>query len=244
MLMTPTIEKLLELELAGMAKAVQEQAAREEEYRQYSFDDRFSLIVDTEYTKQENEHFTQRLKQAQLRHPACWEDIDLVKPRGLDRQLMLQLAKCDWVKKGISITLSGPAGIGKSFVACALGHKACRSGYKVLYYRTPRLFQDLLLARMKGQYTRFLKRISKIDVLIIDDFALAPLNDEQSRDLLEVVDDRIGVRPFIIASQIPSSDWYPIFTNATIADAVLDRVVNGSYKIALEGETRRKPVDE
>lgn len=239
--MSPTKEKLIEMKLSGMVEALEDQENRRDDYLHCSFEDRLSLLVDAEYSRQQNDSFAQRLKKANLRQTACLEDVDLQKPRGLDRQLMQQLATCSWASKGIGIMLTGPTGIGKSFLACALAHKACRAGYTVQYSRASRLFQDLLLARMKGRYTQVLKQIAKLHVLVIDDFALAPINDEQGRDLLEVVDDRVGIRSLVIASQIPLENWHSVFANATIADAILDRVVNSSYKISMEGKTRRKP---
>jgi DNA replication protein DnaC len=205
-----------------------------------SFDDRFGLLVDAEYTARENTKLTARLKQASLRQSACFEDIDVHSQSGLDRTVLTQLSHCKWVSEGLNILIDGKTGVGKSYLATALAHKACRSGFTALYFRVPRLFQELTVSRLGNRYANFLNKLAKIDVLVLDDFALAPLTDEQSRDLLEVVDDRAGKRPLIIASQVPSDNWYNTIPSATIADAILDRVIHGSYKFHLAGESRRK----
>lgn len=237
MLTQQTIEKLTVMKLQGMADALTKQQDAPE-LAQLSFDDRFGLLVDAEYTARENESLKTRIKQAALRQNACFEDIDL--QRGLDRTTMTLLAQCSWVRDGVNILIDGKTGVGKSYLATALTHKACRSGFTALYFRAPRLFQELSVSRLSNRYPRFLKRLAKVDVLVLDDFALAPISDEQSRDLLEVVDDRVGKRPLIIVSQLPPGQWHGAIPSATIADAILDRIVHGAHKLHLEGESRRK----
>ena len=237
MLIHQTIEKLVVMKLQGMADALAKQSDTPE-LAQLSFDDRFGLLVDAEYTARENDKLKTRIKQASLRQNACFEDIDL--QRGLDRTTLTLLSQCSWVTDGINILIDGKTGVGKSYLATALAHKACRSGFTALYFRAPRLFQELAVSKLGNRYTRFLKKLEKVDVLVLDDFALAPITDEQSRDLLEVVDDRAGKRPLIIVSQLPSGKWHGAIPSATIADAILDRIIHGSHKLHLEGESRRK----
>lgn len=238
MLVNQTIEKLGAMKLDGMIEALQKQAGTPE-LKGLPFDDRFGLIVDAEYTAKENAKLSSRIKSAKLRHSASFEDIDFRSRRGLSRSVITALSLCDWVPKGINILLDGPTGIGKSYVACALANKACRSGYTSMYFRAPRFFQELTVSRLKSRYSSLLSKLAKIDVLILDDFALVPLTEEQARDLLEVVDDRCGRRPMIIASQLPPENWYGSIPSATIADAILDRLIHSSHKLHLTGKSRR-----
>lgn len=239
MLMNQTIEKLGVMKLEGMIEALHKQAGTPE-LKSLSFDDRFGLIVDAEYTAQENASLSKRIKSAKFRHSANFEDIDLRTKRGLDRTVLTALSLCDWVLKGINILIDGPTGVGKSYVACALAHKACRSGYTSMYFRAPRFFQELTVSRLANRYSRYLSKLAKIDVLVLDDFALAPLTEEQARDLLEVVDDRCGKRPMIIASQLPPDNWYGTIPSATIADAILDRIIHSSHKLHMTGPSCRR----
>jgi DNA replication protein DnaC len=239
MLTNQTIEKLISMNLRGMVDGLQKQADTPE-LKALSFDDRFGLLVDAEYVSRENENFSKRLKQASLKQSACFEDIDVHSTGGLDRTTLTLLSHCSWVLEGIHILIDGKTGVGKSYLATALAHKACRSGYTAMYFRAPRLFQELTVSRLTSRYSRFLKKLEKIDVIVLDDFALVPMTEEQSRDLLEVVDDRAGKRPLIIASQIPPDNWHNAIPSATIADAILDRIVHGSHKFHLTGVSKRK----
>lgn len=239
MLNSPTTDKLIELKLTGMFKALKQQAEMPE-LTKLSFEERLGLLVDAEYSERQTEQLTKRLKAARLRHAACVEDLDFQQTRGLDRRLVGQLASCNWVKEGLNVLVTGKTGVGKTYLACALAHKACRLGYTCLYIRAPRFFQDLTVSRIKGNYTQFLGRLSKFDLLVLDDFALVPVTEEQSRDLLEVTDDRCGKSSLIVAAQMPVDNWHQTFANKTLADAILDRVVHQSYKLALEGESKRK----
>lgn len=239
MLMTQTTEKLSEMKLHGMRDALEKQIDTPD-LKSLSFDDRFGMLVDAEFNARENARFGSRIKGANLRLPACFEDIEIESKRGLDRTVMAALATCSWVDKAINISIVGKTGVGKTFLSCALAHKACRCGYSSIYFRMPRLFEELSVARLTNRYSRVLNKLAKIDVMVLDDFGLAPMSEEQSRDLLEVVDDRAGKKPIIIASQLPTDNWYGAIPSATIADAILDRIINGSQKLTLTGPSRRK----
>jgi DNA replication protein DnaC len=239
MLINQTTEKLLELRLHGMARALKQQEDLPGANK-LAFDERFGLLVDAEHSERENAKLTQRLKTAKLRHVACIEDINFQSARGLDRRQITQLSSCDWIKEGLNILITGPTGVGKSYLACAFAQKACRLGFATAYLRAPRFFQDLTIARMNGTYSKLLAKLEKFNLLILDDFALVPVTEEQSRDLLEVTDDRCGKSSLVIASQLPVENWYQTFANATLADAILDRVVHDSYRLSLQGESLRK----
>jgi DNA replication protein DnaC len=206
-----------------------------------SFEDRLGMLIDHEATARANRQLTSRLKTAKLKQTACLEDINYRQSRGLDKATIKQLSTCQWVKDHLNILITGKTGVGKTYLACALAHKACQEGFYTLYLRAPRLVNDLALARANGTYNNVLVALSKKDVLIIDDFGLVPLNDDMARDLLEVMDDRTTVRSTILASQLPIETWHQTITNATFADAILDRVVHSAYKLKLKGETLRDP---
>lgn len=239
MLNNPTIDKLTDLKLTGMINALKQQIEMPE-LSKLSFDERLGLLVDAEYSERESHKLTQRLNTAKLRHAACVEDVDFNHPRGLDRKQIAQLSNCNWIKQGLNVLITGPTGVGKSYMACALAQKACRLGFTTSYVRAPRFFQELTVARLNGSYSRWLKKLSKFNLLVLDDFALVPVSEEQCRDLLEVTDDRCGKSSLILASQLPVENWYQTFANATLADAILDRVVHESYRLVLQGESLRK----
>jgi DNA replication protein DnaC len=240
MLKNPTFEKLTELGLNGMIRAL-EQQNQLQEVNTMTFEDRLALLVDAECSDRETAQFSKRLKSAKLRDPACVEDIDFKSNRGLDKRLIAQLSEGQWLKDHRNVLVTGKTGVGKTYIACALAQKACRLNYSVLYFRAPRFFQELTLARLRNTYQAMLTRLKKNSLLILDDFALVPITEEQCRDMLEVTDDRSGSGSFIISSQLPVKDWYQTFANATLADAILDRVVHGSYRLELGGPTRRDP---
>ena len=175
---------------------------------------------------------------------ACIEDLDVKAARGLDRTVITALATSDWLKRHQNVIVTGATGAGKTYVACALGQKACRDGYSVFYERAPRLFQDLALAKADGRYHKIMSSFAKKDLVVIDDFALAPLTDEQRRDLLELVEERYDRRSTLMASQVPTDHWHDIIGDPTIADAILDRLIHNAHKLKLKGETRRKPKEE
>jgi DNA replication protein DnaC len=240
MLNEPTTEKLQALRLHGMLQAWEEQG-RQADMAQLGFDERFALLVEAEWLRRENERLTRNLREAKLRlSHACLEDIDYAARRELDRAQFRQLATCRWVAEHHSVLVSGATGTGKTFVACALAHQACRHGYRAVYRRASRLFDELTLARADGTYPRLLARLARIDVLVIDDFALAPLEDQQRQDLLEILEDRHDLRSTVVASQLPVAKWHTYIAEPTLADAICDRLLHNSHRLVLKGPTRRK----
>ncbi|MEO6866807.1 MAG: IS21-like element helper ATPase IstB [Gaiellales bacterium] len=239
MLTHPTLDQLDRLKLAGMSEALQEQM-NTDEIEQLSFDERFGLLVDREAAERDRRRLKTRLTQAKLRHTACIEDIDFRTRRGLDKKVILDLASCDWIRKHRNVLIIGPTGVGKSYLACALAHKACREGHSVRYARTSRLLDELALARADGSLPRLMMRLAKTHVLVLDDFGLAPLTDPQRRDLLEVIEDRHGLRSTIITAQLPVNTWHETIGDPTIADAILDRLIHAAYLLDLQGESMRK----
>ena len=239
MLTHPTVDKLHELRCTGMAKAMAEQLASPQ-VQNLSFEERLGLLVDRELTERHSRQLTNRLRRARLRHDACIEDIDFRAPRGLDKDLVLSLADGRWVREHLSILIIGPAGIGKSWIACALAHNACRLGHSASYRRLPRLLTELAIARADGSYPKLLASLAKTEVLVIDDFGLAKLSAENRRDLLEITEDRYGIRSTVITSQLPVENWHDIVGDPTLADAILDRLVHSSYQLNLKGESMRK----
>lgn len=239
MLNHPTLEKLHQLRLRGMAKAFKEQL-EQPEAEGLSFTDRLALLIDREAAERESWHLKIRLRNAKLQINACVEDIDYRSPRGLDKALILRLAACDWVRHKDNVLIVGSTGTGKTYLACALGQKACREGLSVVYRRAPRLFAEILQAKGEGRHLKFLATIAKADLLIVDDWGLAPLDDEQRRDLLEIMDDRHGNRSTLITSQLPVENWHETIGDGTIADAILDRLVHNAHKIKMRGESMRK----
>jgi len=205
-----------------------------------TFEERLGLLVDRELTERENRRLTTRLRQAKLRQTACIEDIDYRHPRGLDKALMARLATCQWVRERHNVLITGPTGIGKTWLGCALGHQACRNGLTALYLRLPRFLQELPIAKGDGRYGKLLTTLAKTDVLILDDWGLAPFSEENRRDLLEIVEDRHDRRATIITSQLPVEHWHDALGDPTLADAILDRLVHNAYKIALQEESMRK----
>jgi DNA replication protein DnaC len=243
MLKHPTNQKLEQLGLTGMLRAL-EQQNNLENAGTLTFEDRLALLVDAEYSERDTANFVKRLRSAKLRDNACIEDIKFKAGRGIDKRLIAQLADGQWLVEHRNVLITGKTGVGKTYIACALGQKACRLNSSVLYYRAPRFFQELTLARLKNTYTTALNKLKKARLLILDDFALVPITEEQCRDMLEVTDDRSGTGSFIISSQLPVKQWYQTFANATLADAILDRVVHRSYRLELSGPTCRDPENE
>jgi len=239
MLNHPTLDKLHELRFTGMAKALTEQMALPD-IEDLSFEERLGLLVDREATEREDRRLQTRLRQAKLKQNACIEDIDFKQPRGMDKSLLLDLAQCQWIKKHLNLLITGPTGVGKTWIACALAQKACREGFTSLYLRLPRLLQELPIAKGDGTYPRLMTRLAKVDVLILDDWGLSQLIAEQRRDLLEILEDRHDTRSTIVTSQLPLDQWHHIIGDPTLADAILDRLVHNAYKINLKGESMRK----
>jgi DNA replication protein DnaC len=239
MLTHPTLEQLHALGLHGMAKGFQELQASPEA-RALDHAEWLGLILEHELTLRQQKRFETRARAARLRHPASVEDVDYRAARGLDRALFLKLASGDWIRARRNLLITGPCGAGKSWLACALGHKACREDLSVLYHRVPRLFAALDLARGDGRYGKLLRAIAKAKLLILDDWGPEPLKAEQRRDLLEIVEDRYDAGSILITSQLPVDRWYEIIGDPTLADAILDRLVHNAYRIELTGESLRK----
>ena len=240
MLTAPTLDRLRALRLGAMADAYRAQQ-QDPAIGSLSFDERIGLLVEAEHLSRDNRKLARRLKDAKLRIPqACLEDLDYAPRRELDRPLMRQLATGRWIAEHHNVLITGATGVGKTYVACALGQHACRQGYRTLYWRLPRFFQALALTRADGSYTTLLARWARVDVLVLDDWGLAALSDVQRQDLLEVMEDRDATRSTIITSQLPRDQWHAYLGDPTIADAVLDRLVHNAYPITLKGPSRRK----
>jgi DNA replication protein DnaC len=239
MLKHPTLDKLQHLKFTGMVAALADQMAMPD-IGELGFEERLGLLVDREITERDNRRLTNRLRKARLRHQALLEDIDYQTPRGLDKSLIQSLASCQWVKEHLNVLITGPTGVGKTWLACAFAHKACREGYTAQYIRLTRILRELMIAKGDGRYPKLLANLAKVDVLILDDWGLLKLSAENRRDLLEVLEDRHGTRATIATSQLPIDEWHGVIGDPTIADAILDRLVHSAYKINLRGESMRK----
>lgn len=239
MLNQPTIEKLQVMKLYGMADAFREQIDTAAS-SQLSFEERFGLLVDRQWTWKEGRALTRRLQLAKFKERGVIEDIDYQHPRGLDRKLMRTLASSEWVRVHHNILLTGPTGIGKTWLACALAHKACRDGFFAMHKRIAELFRELAVARGDGSLGQFLAKLARIDVLVLDDFAMVALKEQERRDFLEICDDRYQRRSTILTSQMPVSRWHEQIGDPTIADSIMDRLVHNAYRIELDGESMRK----
>lgn len=236
MLANPTLDKLQAMRLHGMVKAYTEQLQQTDT----DFNEGLAFLVDREMLDRENRRLQSRLKKAKLKQSAAMEDIDYKKPRGLDKALLLKLADCDWIKQHHNVLIIGATGTGKTYLSCALAHKACLQGFSSCYVRLPRLLPELIIAKGDGSYTKKMNELAKIDVLIIDDWGLITLTAEHRRDLLEILDDRHDRRSTIVTSQLPVKLWHKTINDSTLADAILDRLIHNSYRLELKGESMRK----
>jgi DNA replication protein DnaC len=239
MLLQQTLERLHEMRLGGMAQALTEQL-QTPEHASLSFEDRLALLVEREQSYRADRRLQRLLQEAKLRLPASIEDLDFRAPRGLERGVVLRLASCDWIRQHQVVLIIGPTGVGKSYLACALAHSACRQGLRTRYYRLGRLLGDLSLARADGSYPKLLDRLGRSELLVLDDFGLAPLTDSERHDLLEVLEDRTGRRSTLVTSQLPLEHWHEALGNPTLADAILDRLVHHAHVVVMKGGSMPK----
>lgn len=238
MLNNQTLDKLRALKLTGMADALTEQF--NSPASDMSFEERLAILIEREWITRENKRLARRLSQAKLKDNACIEDIDFDHRRKLKKNVVADLSSCNWIKNKLNLLITGPTGCGKTYLACALAHKACLSGMTSKYYRLPRLWNELLIAKANGTYQKWLNQLAKIDVLIFDDWGLAAPNEQQRHDLLEILEDRYQNRSTIVTSQLPVASWYQHLNDETLADAILDRLVHNAIKMELDGESLRK----
>jgi DNA replication protein DnaC len=239
MLNQQTLDKLYVMKLLGMADGFKEQL-QQPSFQDLSFDQRFGMLVDGQWTWKENKRLKRLLKEAKLKLQASVEDIDYKTSRGIEKSVLINLTSCNWIRNHQNLLISGPTGVGKTFLACAIAQKACRDGFRTLYLRMPQFFYQIALARADGTYGNLMKKFSKTHLLVLDDLGLTSLSDTERRDLLEVIEDRHGVSSTLITSQLPVENWHDHIGDPTIADAILDRIIHSAHRIQLKGGSMRK----
>ena len=239
MLNEQTFDKLYAMKLIGMAEGFKEQL-EQPSFRDLSFEERFGLLVERQWSWKENKRLSRLLKEAKLKLQACIEDIDYRTPRGLDKSVILSLASCNWIRHHQNLLIAGPTGVGKTFLACAFAQRACREGFRAFYIRSPQFFIQMALARADGSYVTLMKRLSNTHLLAIDDLGLTPLTDTERKDLLEVIEDRNGSGSTLITSQLPVDHWHDHIGDPTLADAIMDRLIHNAHRIQLKGGSMRK----
>lgn len=235
-----TLTRLRSLRLNGMADALNLQQEQPGTYEGLSFEERLALLVDQEDADRSNKRLARLLRTARFKLPATLEDMDYEQPRGITRTQMASLVTCDWLNRKQNLLITGPCGTGKSWLSCAFGHAACLKGYSVRYFRTSRLMEGMTIAHGDGSYSKQLKQLEKVDLLILDDWGLEPLSQSQRNDLLEIMDDRHNRSSTIVTSQLPVSKWHDSIGDATLADAILDRLTHNAHRLKLKGESMRK----
>jgi DNA replication protein DnaC len=239
MLIEHSLEKLYAMKLNAMADGFKEQL-QQHDINELCFEERFALLVDRQWSWKEDRRMNRLLSNAKLKINGCIEDIDYKTPRGIDKSVILRLANCDWIRTAQNIIISGPTGVGKTYMACAMANSACRMGFSAFYIRIPKLFQELAIAKGDGTYPKIMKKLTQAKVLVLDDFGLAPMSAPERRDLLEVIEDRHALSSTIVGTQLPIESWHGNIRDPTIADAILDRLIHNAHKINLKGESMRK----
>jgi DNA replication protein DnaC len=242
MLTHPLFEQLKTLRCDGMLEAFQDQL-NTPDINRLSFDERFALLIEREYILRENRKLTNRLRQAKLKEPtACIEDIDYSPERHLSKTVITRLAECGFISRKENILITGPTGAGKTYLACAFANQACRQGYGARYIRLPKLFQEISIAKADGSYIKLMEHVAKLSLLILDDWGLAPMTDANRRDLLEIIDDRYHRSSTLITSQLPIQAWHESIGDATLGDAILDRLIHNAHRIEVKGPSMRETI--